>query len=358
MFFYFLCQTTNSPRGYSLQRNNIMALQKKGILLVNLGTPDEPTWNGLRRYLNQFLTDRRVIDIPWLFRNMLFKGIVVPIRSRKVSKLYEELWIDEGSPLKVYGQRIADGVQEILGDEYHVELAMRYQNPSIESAIDRLRESHVSEIVVFPLFPQYASATTGSVFEEVMDIMKKKEQIPSMRFINSYYDNPAVIKLYAEKARQYALEDYDHYIFSFHGVPKRYLKKENNYCKCDGVCCQTIVLANQFCYSAQCHQSAYLIADELGLPRDKMTVSYQSRFGPEEWIQPYTDKVIEENLEKGNKNLLVFSPAFVADCLETTIEIGVEYMEEFVEGGGEKLHLVESLNDDPRWMKAIAEMVA
>lgn len=331
---------------------------KKGVLLVNLGTPDSPTYGGLRRYLNQFLTDRRVIDLPWLFRNMLFKGIVVPIRSGKVSKLYQKLWTSEGSPLKVFGERVSSGVQDRLGDdEYVVELAMRYQNPSLESALLKLRDKKVDEIIVFPLFPQYASATTGSIFEEVMKILAKWEQIPSVRLINSYYDHPDVVKLYADKARKHNLEDYDHFIFSFHGVPKRYLKKENNHCKCDTKCCQKIVDANKFCYSAQCHQTAYAIANELGIPSDKFTVSYQSRFGPEEWIQPYTDKVMEEQLEKGNKNLLVFSPAFVADCLETTIEIGYEYKEEFVEAGGERLDLVESLNDDPRWMDAITSIV-
>ncbi len=334
-----------------------MSLYKKGVLLVNLGTPDSPTYGGLRRYLNQFLTDRRVIDLPWLFRNMLFRGIVVPIRSGKVSKLYQQLWLEEGSPLKVYGEKVAHGVQETLGDNYVVRLAMRYQNPSIQGAIQELIDHKVSEITIFPLFPQYSSATTGSIFEEVMNIFKKKELIPSINFINSYYNHPEVIKLYSDKARQHNLEKYEHFIFSFHGVPKRYLKKENNYCQCDGQCCKTIVPDNQFCYSAQCHQTAYAIASGLNIPADKYTVSYQSRFGPEEWIQPYTDKVMEEQVERGNKNILVFSPAFVADCLETTIEIGYEYKEEFIEAGGESLDLVESLNDDPRWIKAIAEMV-
>ena len=332
-------------------------MNKKGLLLVNLGTPDAPTWNGLRKYLNQFLTDRRVIDLPWLFRNMLFRGIVVPIRSGKVSKLYSELWISEGSPLKVYGYRVAEGVQNELGDNYVVELAMRYQNPSIESALNRLRDQNVSEIIVFPLFPQYSSATTGSIFEEVMRILKKRELIPSVRFINSYYDHPDVLNLYAEQARKHNLSEYDHFIFSFHGVPKRYLKKENNYCKCDGQCCLSVQAENQFCYSAQCHATAKGIAEILDIPEEKMTISFQSRFGPEEWLKPYTDKVLEEQLEKGNKRILCFSPAFIADCLETTIEIGLEYKEDFIEDGGEQLDLVESLNDHPKWIKAIADIV-
>jgi len=320
---------------------------KTGVLLVNLGTPDSPTWNGLRTYLSQFLTDKRVIDLPWLFRNMLFRGIVAPIRSRKVAKLYDELWIEDGSPLKVYGKRVADGVQDLLGDDYVVRLAMRYQNPSIG----------VSEVIIFPLFPQYASATTGSVFEEVMRILKRKELIPSVKMINSYYDHPEMIKLYADKARKHKLDQYDHFVFSFHGVPQRYLKKENDYCKCDGQCCQSIKVDNQFCYSAQCHATAYGIAKELDIPAEKMTIGFQSRFGPEAWLQPYTDKVLEEQLKMGNKKILCFSPAFVADCLETIIEIGDEYKEDFMKEGGEALDLVESLNDDPRWMKIIADIV-
>lgn len=331
---------------------------KKGILLVNLGTPEAPTKKGLKTYLNQFLTDRRVIDMKWPFRYALFQGIIVPIRSGKVSKLYQELWMDEGSPLKVYGQRVAEGVQQALGDDYHVELAMRYQSPSIESALKKLRESNVSDITIFPLFPQYASATTGSVFEEVMSLIRMREQIPNFRFISSYYDHPDIIKIYSDHARKYNLDDYDHFIFSFHGVPERYLKKENNYCKCDGQCCRTIIPQNNMCYSAQCHATAYAIANELDIPSEKFTVSYQSRFGPERWLHPYTDEVLEQQVQKGNTRILAFSPAFVADCLETTMEIGVEYKEEFMEAGGEKLDLVESLNDDPDWIEFIAKMVA
>lgn len=330
---------------------------KKGILLVNLGTPDTPTYRGLRSYLNQFLTDRRVIDLPWLFRNLLFRGIVVPIRSGKVSKLYQQLWLPEGSPLKVYGQRVAAGVQDHLGTEYQVELAMRYQNPSIEKAITRLLDANVHEIIVFPLFPQYASATTGSIMEEVMRVLRKKEQIPNLRLINSYYDNETIISIYADNARRYNLEQYDHFVFSFHGVPKRYLKKENNYCQCNTICCQKIVPANQFCYTAQCNATAHAIAQNLGILPQNYTIAYQSRFGPEEWIQPYTDKVLEERIHKGEKKILVFSPAFVADCLETSIEISVEYKEEFLAAGGQLLDLVPSLNDDPRWMALIAELV-
>jgi len=332
-------------------------MSKKGLLLVNLGTPDAPTWNGLRTYLSQFLTDRRVIDIPWLFRNILFRGIVAPIRSRRVAKLYKEGWTEDGSPLKVYGKRVADGVQDILGDDYVVRLAMRYQNPSIERSIEHLLKKNVSEIIVFPLFPQYASASTGSVFEEVMRLLKKKDVIPSVKFINSYFDHPDMIKLFSDNARKHRLDDYDHFIFSFHGLPQRYLKKERDYCKCDGQCCKKVHSLNQFCYSAQCHATAYAIAKELDISAEKMTISFQSRLGPVDWLKPYTDKVLEEQIKIGNKKVLCFSPAFVADCLETIMEIGIEYKEDFIEGGGKQLDYVVSLNDDPRWMQTIADIV-
>ncbi len=332
---------------------------KKGVLLVNLGTPDDPGRSAVYRYLKQFLMDRRVVDYPWLARTILVKGIIAPFRSGSSSKLYKRLWTEEGSPLKVYGETVTAGVQELLGDDYVVELGMRYQNPSIESAVDKLMKQQVSEIVVFPLFPQYASATTGSVHDEVMRILRKKDNIPDVKLINSYYDYEPMIDIFADNARQFDLDGYDHIIFSYHGLPQRQLRKADdcNHCLKVDNCCQTISKVNQFCYSAQCHATTQAIVKKLGLSEDRYTTSFQSRLGPEAWAKPYTIKVIEELAEKGAKKLLVFSPAFVADCLETTIEIGFEYQEEFEEMGGEKVDLVPSLNDDPRWIAAVKDMV-
>ena len=333
---------------------------KKGVLLVNLGTPDDPGRGAVYRYLKQFLLDPRVIDYPWLARNLLVRGIIAPFRSGSSSKLYKMLWTEEGSPLKVYGERVAEGVQEILGEEYVVELAMRYQNPSIESAIKNLLRMQVSEIIVFPMFPQYASATTGSIHEEVMRILARQETIPNVKIINSYYDYEPVIDIFADNARRFDLDSFDHIIFSYHGLPQRQLRKGDptgSHCLKKENCCQSIGLANQFCYSAQCHATTRAIAEKLGLSPERYTTSFQSRLGPEAWAQPYTIKTIEGLAEKGAKRLLVFSPAFVADCLETIIEIGTEYQEEFEEMGGEKVDLVPSLNDDPRWIKAVAEML-
>jgi len=332
---------------------------KKGVLIVNLGTPDAPTRPAVYRYLKQFLLDRRVIDYHWLPRNLLVRGIIAPFRSGSSAKLYQKLWTKEGSPLKVYGERLIAGVQELLGGSYAVELAMRYQNPSIESAIEKLLTTKVSEIIVLPLFPQYASATTGSIHEEVMRVLAKKENIPAVKMINSYYRNEVMIDIFVENAQKYNIDTYDHILFSYHGLPQRQLKKAdvNNHCLLQENCCSTISTKNQFCYSAQCYATSQAIANKLGLKPSDFTICFQSRLGYEAWAQPYTSKVIEGRAKKGDKKLLVFCPAFVSDCLETIIEIAEEYREAFFQQGGEQLDLVESLNDNPYWIKAVKELV-
>ncbi len=334
-------------------------MTKKGVLLVNLGTPNEPTRGAVYRYLKQFLLDRRVIDYPWLARQLIVQGIIAPFRSGKSAKAYRQLWTDNGSPLKYYGERVTEGVRQLLGEEYEVELAMRYQNPSIESAMTKLLQKQVSEITVFPMFPQYASATTGSVHDEVMRIFRQKDTIPNLKFINSYYDYGPMIDIFADNARRFDLDSYDHIIFSYHGLPQRQLRKADdfNHCLQQENCCQSISNVNQFCYSAQCHATTRAIVARLGLSADRYTTAFQSRLGPEAWAKPYTAATIEHLAKNGAKRLLVFSPAFVADCLETLIEISDEYQEEFEEMGGEKVDLVPSLNDDPRWIQAVRDLI-
>jgi len=337
-------------------------MQKTGVLLVNLGTPDAAERGAVWRYLRQFLLDGRVIDLPWLGRNLLVRGIILPFRTGNSTKLYQQLWTPDGSPLKVYGERLAAGVQQQLGEGYGVELAMRYQNPSIESAIERLMAQQVREIVVFPLFPQYASATTGSVHEEVMRVFSKKQTVPGLRFVNSYHDLGAMIDIFEENARQFGIENYDHVLFSYHGLPQRHLRKADaeqggGHCLNSPDCCQTLCAKNQFCYSAQCHATTAALVKKLGLQKGQYTTCFQSRLGKDPWVMPYTSEVIEERQKHGDKKLLVFCPAFVSDCLETTIEISVEYHEEFLKKGGEKLDLVPSLNDHPRWVEAVANFI-
>lgn len=332
---------------------------KKGVLLINLGTPDDPSRNSVWRYLGQFLMDPRVIDIPFIPRLLLVRGIIAPFRSGSSAKLYKQLWMPEGSPLKVYGEQVAEGLQQQLGAEYVVELGMRYQNPSIESALKKLLAQQVSEIIVFPMFPQYASATTGSVHDEVMRLLRKEQAIPNVRMINSFYDFEPMIDIFADNARQFDLASYDHILFSFHGLPQRQLRKADscNHCLKSTDCCATISEKNQFCYSAQCHATAKAIAAKLDLDPSRYTTCFQSRLGSDPWAQPYTIKVLEELAKKGAKRLLVFSPAFVADCLETIVEISTEYQEEFHEMGGEKVDLVPSLNSNPKWIAAIKDLV-
>lgn len=334
-------------------------LGKKGVLLVNLGTPDEPKKSAVYRYLKQFLLDRRVIDYSWLGRNLLVRGIILPFRTGNSTKLYQQLWTPNGSPLKFYGEQLAKGVQEVLGNGYAVELAMRYQNPSIEAALERLLRQQVREITVFPMFPQYASATTGSVHEEVMRVLAKKEVIPAVRFINSYPDYGPMIEIFAENASNYDIGTYDHVLFSYHGLPQRQLRKadEQNHCLKSPDCCRTLSVKNQFCYSAQCYATTAALVKKLGLKQGSYTTCFQSRLGKEVWAQPYTSEIVEQRAKKGDKRLLVFCPAFVADCLETTIEISTEYQELFHEKGGEHLDLVESLNDHPRWIQAVADFI-
>ena len=332
---------------------------KKGVLLVNLGTPDAPRKSAVYLYLKQFLLDRRVIDYSWLGRNLLVRGIILPFRTGNSTKLYQQLWTKEGSPLKVYGEQLARGVQEHLGAAYAVELAMRYQQPSIESAIDKLMAQQVREITVFPLFPQYASATIGSVHEEVMRVLSKKEVIPAVRFVNSYHDYEPMIDIFAENGRKYDIGSYDHVLFSYHGLPQRQLRKADtsNHCLQSPDCCRTLSVKNQFCYSAQCYATTAALVRKLGLKEGQYTTSFQSRLGKEVWAQPYTSEIVEDRAKRGDKKLLVFCPAFVADCLETIIEISTEYHELFIEKGGKELDLVESLNAHPRWVEAVADFV-
>ena len=333
---------------------------KKGILLVNLGTPDSPSTPDVKKYLDQFLMDERVIDINAVSRTLLVKGIITPFRSSKSAKLYKEIWTEEGSPLLIYGERLRAAIAQKLGENYQVELAMRYQSPSISDALERFRQAKVDSIKVVPLFPQYASASTGSVHQLVMEIVSKWQAIPALSFVNSYCDHPGMIKVFAKNARKYLPEAYDHVLFSFHGIPQRQMKKADVsgvHCLQVEKCCETLTENNKFCYSAQCYRTKDEIVRELGLTKDDYTLCFQSRLGNDPWMQPYTSDVLKELAAQGKKRLLVLCPAFVADCLETLYEISYEYQEEFQKLGGEEVQLVESLNDDPDWVEALTDII-
>ncbi len=328
-----------------------------GVLLINLGTPDSPKTGDVRRYLFQFLNDPRVIDINPVARAALVNLFIVPFRAPKSAKTYEQLWTDEGSPLKIYGERLRDSVDASLGEDYEVELAMRYQNPSIPDVLERMRKKNHEKIVVIPLFPQYASASGGSALDQAMKTISDWWVIPEVQFISQYFDDEKMLEAFAERARQYDIGSYDHILFSYHGLPERQVDKvyEEGVCE-DRDCENEITQENKFCYKATCFATTRMLAEKLGIPEERYTVCFQSRLN-DRWLKPFSDEMVEQKGKEGAKRLLVFSPAFVADCLETNVEIGIEYQELFEEHGGEKVQLVESLNDHPLWVESLKEMV-
>ncbi len=331
--------------------------KKTGVLLINLGTPDSPSVSDVRSYLFQFLNDPRVIDIPKLLRMILVNLIIVPFRAPKSAKIYKELWTEKGSPLLIISQNVASLLDAELGDDYDVHLAMRYKNPNIKDVLEEMRLKNYTRIVVLPMFPQYASASTGSAYELVMDVVKKWWVIPEIKFVGQYYGNPDFLEAIVDRASKYNIEDYDHILFSYHGLPDRHVDKVYKTGLCsDRDCEHELTDENQYCYKATCYTTTRLIAEKLGLKEEQYTVCFQSRLD-KKWLTPFSDKVVEEWGQKGAKKLLVFSPAFTADCLETIIEIGDEYQEIFEEYGGEKVQLVESLNEHPLWIKCLKDLV-
>ena len=330
---------------------------KTAVLLVNLGTPDSPSTRDVRSYLRQFLNDPRVVDLPAPLRWALVNLIIVPFRAPKSAKIYQQLWTDQGSPILLHGQRVKSLLQQRLGEGYTVELAMRYKNPSIPDTLERLRKTNPDRILVVPLFPQYASASTGSAMQAVMDVVRDWWVIPDIRLISQYWNHPTLIHAWLERGRQYDWRDYDHVLFSYHGLPERQVDKvyDQGLCR-DRDCEHEITDENAYCYKATCYGTTRLLAQGLGIPEEKYTTCFQSRLD-KKWLEPFADKLVEEYARQGTKKLLVFSPSFVADCLETTIEIGHEYQELFEEHGGEKVQLVESLNDHPAWIDTLEALV-
>lgn len=344
-------------KSLSLSTNS---LGKTGVLIVNLGTPDSYQTSDVRRYLRQFLMDGRVIDIPYIPRFLLVNGIIAPFRAPKSAKTYKEVWLPEGSPLKVYGLAVEKMLQEALGEGYVVKLAMRYQNPSIEVGLEEFQRMGLSKIIVIPFFPQYASATTGSVYEEVMRVLTQWQVMPELRFVNQFLAHPKFLEGFVQNAQKYlASHTYDHFVFSYHGLPERQIRKGDvtkNTCVL-GHCCDSLHAMNQHCYRAQCFETTRLLVKALNIPEGKYTTCFQSRLGNDPWIKPYTEDVVKELPQRGIKSVLAFSPAFVADCLETTLEVGEEYKELFEEAGGEHWQLVESLNDSPIWVETLVDLV-
>ena len=333
-------------------------MKKTGVLLINLGTPDDPSTGKVRKYLSQFLNDPRVIDIPRLARKLLVNLIIVPFRAPKSAKIYKQLWTPEGSPLLLYGESLRELLSKELDDSFTVELAMRYGKPGIPEVVKKMEKAQYDQVIVLPLFPHYASASTGSALELAMKEMSKWYVIPEMHFFSQYYDREGYIDAFVARAKQHDLSEYEHVLFSYHGLPERHVDKTypNGSLCADHNCETAIDDTNHYCYKATCYATSRALAEKLGIDEKDYTVCFQSRLD-KKWLTPFSDDVVKEKAQAGVKKMLAFSPAFVADCLETTIEIGHEYQEIFEEHGGEKLQLVESLNDHPIWVNTLKEMV-
>ena len=330
---------------------------KKALLLVNLGTPDKPSYFSVFKYLRQFLMDGRVININPVLRFFLVNFIICPTRSFSSTKVYKEVWDEEtGSPLLHNTKELSKKLSSKL-NEYDVHFAMRYQNPSIEKTLEKILEKNPDEIIVLPLFPHYASATTGSVYQEISRIVSKKWVVPNIKFINQFYDNDKFIDAWVEKASKFDIKSYDKVVFSYHGIPKSHVDNVYPDSMCNDHDCELkISEENKFCYKATTYETTKILANRLNLQPDDYRVTYQSRL-TNKWLTPFTDQVLEELPKNGHKNVLVFSPAFTADCLETIIEIGDEYLDLFKKAGGNNLDYVESLNYSDSWADAIIDII-
>jgi ferrochelatase len=319
------------------------ASPRQGILLCNLGTPDAPRPAELRRYLKEFLSDPRVVEIPRLLWWMILNLIILRIRPRRSAKLYQSVWTEAGSPLMLYSQGQLAAVKQRLAEKYGdipVVLGMRYGNPSMASAIKQLTDQNVRDIIVLPLYPQYAGATTGSTFDAIAKTFTKLRWVPELQFINGYHKSEGYLDALSTTIKRH-IEQHgqpDKFVFSYHGTPERYLKNGDPY----------------HCF---CHQTTRLVREKLGFDESQVMTTFQSRFGREPWLQPYTDKTLEQLPEDGVKHVAVICPGFSSDCLETIEEINMEARESFIESGGEHFHYIPCLNDDPVHIDALVSIL-
>ncbi len=326
-----------------------------GLLIVNLGTPDAPRPPEVRRYLRQFLSDPRVLDIPALARFLVLELAILPRRPRASAEAYSKIWGEQGSPLLVLDRALVEKVQRRLGRAVRVELGMRYGNPSIESAIERLVGAGVSRIVVFLLYPEYSSAATGSSIEEILRVAGTRWNTPYLQIVPPYYDHPAYLEARAARVRPFLDPMPDRVFMSFHGLPERQIRKSDPsgaHCLAKADCCASIGDVNRFCYRAQCFATAKKLAERLAIPEDRVLVTFQSRLGRTPWLTPATDQVLAEEAKKGARRALIV-PGFATDCLETLEELGIRGVEVWKEHGGETLEVAPAVNDDDLFVEAL-----
>ncbi len=324
---------------------------KSALLLLNLGTPEQPEPAYIKRYLQEFLLDERVLDINPISRNILVRGIIAPRRSKPLAENYKEIWTDQGSPLLKYTKNITDKLQEDLGKEWLVKFAMRYQSPSIESVLKKLEAEPLRELIILPLYPQYASATTGSSLEKVFTVLSKWKTIPQTRVISHFCDHPAFIESYAEAINQVLFSHKDPFeklIISFHSLPERQLKKAHSSCLSES-CCSS----EKQCYKAHCIRTYNALLKQLQRTSENTLLTFQSRFGKDPWIGPETLSTVQKLGKNGIKRIAIVSPSFVADCIETIYELGHEVRDAFIESGGTNCQIIPALNDSTAWSKAL-----
>ena len=332
---------------------------KKGVLLVNLGSPDSPAVGDVRRYLREFLMDCRVLDTPWIIRFLVVHFLILPFRPKKSAAAYREVWLPDGSPLVVTSKNVRKKLQARI--DIPIELAMRYQNPPIEQAVDNLLEHSIDEILLIPLFPHYAMSSYESAVEKTRSVLRKKAPAVNLVVQTPYFDHQDYIQALAASAREMLDRGFDHLLFSFHGLPERQLKKTDpsgSHCLAANNCCIGNHPSHDTCYRAQCFKTAEAFVSTTGIPPEKFSVAFQSRLGRDPWLKPYTDLELSHLAKQGIKRMLVICPAFVSDCLETLEEIGMRAKETFIEAGGESLELIPCMNEHPLWLKTLENMVA
>jgi ferrochelatase len=335
-------------------------MTRTGVLLINIGTPDEPTPDAVGRYLRQFLMDEFVLDMPFIKRWLLVNRIIVPRRKHYSAEHYQKIQTPEGSPLLVYTQKFASGLAKQLANDYVVEIGMRYGNPSIPAGLAKLKEAGVDKIVAVPLYPQYTQSSFETAVVETRKQAKKLGVLNQLVFLDPFYRDPGFIEAWAKIVGGHIqAHSPDHVLFSYHSVPVRHIKQidTSDYCRVNETCCADVGAANPNCYRAQCHATSSAIAGTLGLTPDRFTTCFQSQFGKDEWIGPAFEDLLGELPKRGIRKLAVACPSFVADCLETVEEIGMRGREEFVEAGGEDLSLIPCVNSDPLWINAAANLI-
>lgn len=332
---------------------------KKGILLMNLGSPDSTQVKDLKKYLDQFLMDERVIDKPWLLRALLVKGIIVPFRASKSAEAYKAIWTEEGSPLIAITRQLQRALQNEIAEP--VEIAMRYGNPGMEEGFEALlkRNPFIEEVIALPLYPHYAMSSFETAVEYAKEIHQKKKYSFRLSFVEPFYDDPGYLNALAENIRPYLNGPYDQLLFSYHGIPERHIRKSDvTGCHCLQVenCCEVASPAHAYCYRHQVFTTTKRVTEILNIPKDKYSITFQSRLG-KGWLTPFTDIRLQELPNEGIKKLLIICPAFVSDCLETLEEIEIRGREEFMKAGGESFTMIPCLNDNPLWVKAVAGYV-